>query len=178
MKILVGSSSRDDIPLKYYKESKKLLNKIFVNSHELVFGACNHGLMGASYSVACDNNCNVIGIYPEVYEEDALQVECEKISVKTVSERTENLIENSDILLFLPGGIGTLYELFTAIESKRANEHNKPIIVYNCCGFYDNLLLQFDKMNDDNFISSNDKDYLYISSSIEDIINYLEKMGL
>lgn len=174
MKIFVGSSSRDEIPLKYYDYCKVFLNKLFQDNYDLVFGASMHGLMGVSYKIASKNNRNIIGIYPEVYSEDAREIDCEKISVKTVNERTEKLIENSDALLFLPGGIGTLYELFTAIESRHANEHNKPIIIYNCGNFYNNLFLQLDKMYDEGFTSLIDKDYFYVCSSYKDVIKYLK----
>ena len=48
-----------------------------------------------------------------------------------IIDRTDGLIRESDVLLFLPGGFGSVYELFTAIESKRCHEHDRSIIIYN-----------------------------------------------
>lgn len=173
MKIFIGCSSRDNIPSKYYGYCKDFLNKLFEYDYDLVFGASNHGLMGLCYDVSFKHSRNITGIYPDVYEDEARELSCIKIPVKTVSERTDKLIEQSDVLVFLPGGIGTIYELFTAIESKRAMEHKKPIIIYNCCDFYNNLFLQLDKIYEENFTSLIDEGYFYVCSSVEDTIKYL-----
>ena len=61
----------------------------------------------------------------------------------------------------------------TAIESKRAKEHDKPIIVYNCCDFYDNLFLQLDKMSDEKFTSIEDDGCYYVCSNVNDALKYL-----
>ena len=173
LKLFIGCSSRDEVPLGYYDYCKNFLDELFAYEHDLVFGACGKGLMGLSYNVAINNCSDVIGIYPEFYKSEADGLQCLGIPVKTVSERTDKVIEQSDALIFLPGGIGTLYELFTAIESKRACEHNKPIIIYNCCGFYDNVLMQLGKMKEEKFMSSEDERCYCVCSSMEQVIEYL-----
>ena len=178
MKLFIGCSSRDEIPKKYYDDCSILLDKLFSCGNELVFGACGKGLMGLSYDVTIEKSCKIIGIFPEFYKNEAEELNCLKIPVKTVNERTEKIIEESDVLIFLPGGIGTLYELFTAIESKRGYEHNKPIIIYNCCGFYDNIFNQLSIMEDEKFISSDDKEYYFVCSSWEEIIEYLNNYNI
>lgn len=173
MRIFIGSSSRDNIPLEYYSHCKDFLDRLFIDNHDLVFGANKHGLMGVSYDVASNNNRDIIGIYPNVYADGANEIDCGKILVKTVNERTEKLIETSDVLLFFPGGIGTIYELFVAIETKRAKEHDKPIIIYNCCDFYNSLILLLDKMYKEGFTSLIDEGYFYICSSYEEFKKYI-----
>ena len=173
MKIFVGCGSRDEIPNKYYESCQELLENIFITGYDLVFGACNKGLMGLAYKVATENNRQVTGVYPVFYQNEAAPLNCTKMPVKTVSERTDTIIEQSDVLLFLPGGIGTLYELLTAIESKRASEHQCPIIVYNCSGFYNDILMQLNKMKEEKFISSIDEQYYNVCSSTEEVIKYL-----
>lgn len=173
MKLFVGCSSRDEIPKKYYDDCKKFLSELFTAEHELVFGACGKGLMGVAYNIAVDNGSNIVGIYPECYKSEVVGLECLEIPVSTVNERTEKLIENSDVLVFLPGGIGTLYELFTAIECKRAGEHNKPIFIYNSFGFYDELFEQLNKMKMEKFTSLSDDDCYCVCSSAKQVIGYL-----
>lgn len=173
MKLFIGCSSRNEIPNKYYVDCKKVLENLFSCGYELVFGACSSGLMGLSYDVAMNNSSKIIGVFPEFYKDEADSLDCVKIPVKTVGERTDKIIKESDALIFLPGGIGTVYELFTAIESKRGNEHNKPIIIYNCGGFYDYIFEQLDMMEDEKFISSYDKEYYVVCSSCEEVIEYL-----
>jgi len=175
MKLFIGSSSRNEIPMKYYGYCKEFLDMLFQEKYDLVFGACGKGLMGLSYNVALNNYDDIIGIYPEVYKDEVEELQCIEMPVKSISERTDKVIEQSDALIFLPGGIGTVYELFTAIESKRAKEHDKPIIIYNCCDFYNDLLHQFDKMYDEKFTSICDEVCYYVCASPEQAIDYLKK---
>ena len=152
MNIAVCCSSSNDINRKYLESSKRLLQLIFKGNNNLVFGAMDSGIMGIAYRVAKQNNRKVIGIAPEIYKEDFKELDCDKeILTKDVNDRTDELINNSDILIFLPGGIGTLYELMTAIEMKRSKEFDKPIILYNNTGFFDDIIHMLDKTYAQNF---------------------------
>ena len=152
MNIAVCCSSSNDINRKYLESSKRLLQLIFKGNNNLVFGAMDSGIMGIAYRVAKQNNRKVIGIAPEIYKEDFKELDCDKeILTKDVNDRTDELINNSDILIFLPGGIGTLYELMTAIEMKRSKEFDKPIILYNDTGFFDDIIHMLDKTYAQNF---------------------------
>ena len=152
MNIAVCCSSSNDINRKYLESSKRLLQLIFKGNNNLVFGAMDSGIMGIAYRVAKQNNRKVIGIAPEIYKEDFKELDCDKeILTKNVNDRTDELINNSDILIFLPGGIGTLYELMTAIEMKRSKEFDKPIILYNATGFFNDIIHMLDKTYAQNF---------------------------
>lgn len=173
MRIFIGCSSSSDIPSKYLEDCKKFLNELFILDNDLVFGACNNGLMGVAYNIALENKKNIVGIYPEVYEYEARNLLCEKIPTNTVNDRTSKLIENSDALIFLPGGVGTVYELFTAIENKRGHEFDKPIIIYNSCGYYDKLIDFVNLMSKDNFVSKEVQNCYYICDNAKDTITYM-----
>ena len=122
MNIFIGCSSRNEIPEKYINDSEELLIELFKNN-DLVFGADNTGLMGLSHDIASQNNRNIIGICPEKYKHDFKNLNCsEEIITKNVNDRNTEIVKNSDLLLFLPGGIGTLCEMLTAIETKRNHE--------------------------------------------------------
>ncbi len=174
MKIFVGCSSSNDIPIQYREDCEILLNELFNSNNDLVFGAYNLGIMGDSYNIALNNNRKIIGICPEAYRDDFKELRCTtEITTKSVSERTDRLISESDALLFLPGGIGTVYELFTSIESKRCHEHDKAIIIYNSCNYYDELFSFLDKLYDENFANEYVKKNYFISNSKEEIISYI-----
>ena len=147
MKIAVCCSSSDDIDKRYLESSKRLLEQIFKRDNDLVFGAMNNGIMGIAYREAKQHNRNITGIAPEIYKDDFKSLDCDtEILTQSVNERTEALVNNSDILLFLPGGIGTIYELISAIEMKRSKEFDKPIIVYNETGFFDEMMKMLGKV--------------------------------
>ena len=122
MKLFIGCSSSNNIPDKYLKDCSNYLDEL-LRENDIVFGGCSTGLMGLAYNITKEYNNKVIGISPTIFKSDLDILDCdEKIITDNTSRRTEELINNSDALIFLPGGIGTIYELFTAIELKRNHE--------------------------------------------------------
>ena len=179
MKIAVCCSSSDDIDKRYLESSKELLEQLFERDNDLVFGAMNNGIMGLSYQIAKKHNRTITGIAPELYKDDFKNLECNyELLTKNVNERTEGLVNNADILLFLPGGIGTLYELVSAIEMKRSKEFDKPIIIYNETGFFDEFLKMVEEIYKNSFTSYKVRDLYNISNNymnVLDLLNVINK---
>lgn len=173
MKLFIGCSSSNDIPTEYFNDCKVLLEEL-MKENDLVFGACNSGLMGLAYNTTLKANGNITGICPEAYKDDFKTLKCDtEITTKSVSERTDSVISSSDALIFLPGGIGTIYELFTAIESKRCHEFDKPIVIYNSNGYFDKLLEFMDKVYSEKFSGFKDKRNYLVTDSISSILYYI-----
>jgi len=125
MKLFIGCSSSNDIPEIYNTNCTNYLEELFKLDNELVFGAYNKGLMALSYNIAKKHKRKVTGITPKIFIDALKDLECNHEMVTTnINSRTDKLIEESDALIFLPGGIGTIYELFTAIECIRNHEIN------------------------------------------------------
>lgn len=174
MNIFIGCVSYDKIDSRYFIDCNEFLQRI-LNGNNLVYGASSTGLMGLSYDVAKRNNSKVIGICPEAYKSDLESLSCdEELITNTVEERTEKVFEKSDALVFLPGGVGTLYELLAAIECKRAKEFDKPIVVYNSLGYYDRLIGLFVAMNNERFIDEKTINNIYITDNADDTLSYIE----
>lgn len=177
MKIAVCCSSSDNIDKKYIESSDRLLEQIFKRDNDLVFGAMNNGIMGIAYKNGKRNNRSVTGIAPEIYKEDFKDLDCDtEILTKSVNERTEALVNNSDVLLFLPGGVGTIYELISAIEMKRSKEFDKPIVVYNETGFFDEVLQMLNKIYQRNFTSQNVRLSYNIANDYMTVLDLLGKV--
>ena len=141
----------------------------------LVFGAYNAGIMGLAYDNAINNKRDVIGICPEVLKDDLINLTCTKeIVTNDILSRTKALIDEADALIFLPGGIGSILELIAAIDKKRNGEINKPIILYNCCNFFDELFVFLEKIYNEKFSSKTIKDCYYICDNVEDTLLYLD----
>lgn len=175
MRLFVGSSASEYLDNKYYDDCKKFLDELFNAEHDLVFGASDSGIMGLSYDSAINNDRDVLGIYPVVYKDSAKNLECRKMEVASINERTEIIIKNSDVLIFLPGGFGTVYELFTSLECRRAYEFGKPIIIYNSCGYFDKLFEFLELTYDDGFSSRKIMDYYYVCSNARDCLDYIDR---
>ncbi len=177
MRLFVGCSASEDIPGKYRLDCNMLLDELFRSNYDLVFGACNSGIMSDAYLSALGHGRNIVGICPEAYVDDFKDLKCTtEIVSKSVNDRTDGLIRESDVLLFLPGGFGSVYELFTAIESKRCHEHNKEIIIYNSEGFYDELLSFIDRIYKEKFAKEYVRDYYFVSDDKKEIIDYIERI--
>ncbi len=175
MKIFIGCSASDNIKKEYFDSCKLLLEEVFSKDNDLVFGACNSGLMGLAYETAKKHERAVIGVCPEAYKEDFKSLDCiEEIITKSIEERTRSAIDNSDASIFLPGGIGTIYELFAAIECKRCHEFDKPIVIFNSNGYFDKLLEFLEKIYEEKFALIKAKDNYFVSDSIPEILNYIK----
>ena len=174
LKLFIGCSSSNDIDEYYNTDCRNYLEELFKLNNDLVFGAYNKGLMAIAYDIALNYNRKIIGITPEIFKDALEELTCTKeIITKNINSRTEELIEESEALIFLPGGIGTIYELFTAIEKKRSGEFNKPIIIYNSNNYFDKLLVFLEDTYNQNFTSTSVKNCYYISNSAIDTIKYL-----
>lgn len=178
MKIFIGCSSRNDIPEIYFNDCNNFLNELF-KDNDLVFGAFYGGLMGLSHDITLNNKNEVIGVCPESYKHDFSNLKCtEEIVTKSINKRTEKAFEICDAILFLPGGIGTIYELFVALECKRNHEFDKPIIIYNCNGFFDKLLDFMEVIYNEKFAYLKDKELYLVSNDIDEIKKYINNYGI
>ena len=173
MNLFIGSSSVEEIPQKYLNDTKIYLDKL-LKDNNLIFGAYNHGIMGLSYEAALNNNNEITSIVPELNKNDLLELNSTKeIITKDTPDRTTAMFKSSDALIFLPGGIGTLYELFASLECTRNHEVNVPIIIYNSCNFFDEILTFLDKLYEEKFIKTKVKELYHISNNAEDTLEFL-----
>lgn len=174
MKLFIGCSSSNDIDKKYIDDCNIYLNEL-LKENELVYGAYNEGLMGLSYKVAKNNDREIIGVTPKVFENDLVNLYCDKTFVTDdILGRTGMLIKEADALIFMPGGIGTILELIAAIDMKRNGEFDKPIIIYNSYNFFDKLFIFLNKIYDESFSSIKVKDCYYVSGDAKDTLNYIK----
>ena len=106
----------------------------------IVYGGGKLGLMGATAGAARDAGGRVFGIIPDfLVELEGVLDGVDHIVVKTMHERKIRMFDESDAILTLPGGIGTLEELIETLSWARLALHRKPIIVLNLNGFWEPL---------------------------------------
>jgi len=138
---------------------------------DLIYGGGNKGLMAAVANGALKNGGKVIGIIPQVLKEWEHQHDgvTELIVVENMHIRKRMLYEKSDAAIILPGGFGTLDELFEMLTWNQLSIHNKPIIILNSGGFYDALLQHMHNMIEQDFLYNSIEKCLKIFDSPEDI---------
>lgn len=176
MNVFIGGSSRDNIDYIFVKEAKKLATYLANNNYNLVSGSIS-GLMSYVNDIFISNNMN--NMIMTVYSYQDIDINKDNVyNHNTIGDRKYSLINNSNLIAFLPGGLGTFDEIFTTIESKRAKEHNLPIIIININNYYDDLINQLNKMYNNNLADKKDSNYYHIANSVDDAIKYIEELGV
>ncbi len=141
--IFVGLSSSDNISKDYFDLASKIGGILSKNDYHLLIGGNETGPMKEIYTSFTKNNNNVTVFIENVFGN------------KNNKNNQIDFYKNCDILLYLPGGNGTLYELLSAINYKVIYGLDYKIILYNYNGFYDKLIEYFNYLLEERFNSSN-----------------------
>lgn len=150
-------------------------------SIELIYGGAKVGLMGSVADGALAQGGRVIGVLPNFLQNKEIAHEnlTELIVVNTMHERKTKMSELCEGVIALPGGFGTLEELFEILTWAQLGLHQKPIAILNTNGFYDDLLSCIQTMVDKGFLKAVNQKMLLVSNSIDDMlhrmINYQPK---
>ena len=113
-------------------------------------------------------------LYEELYNLGINPGNCSKfILTKEMRERKAKMDELSQAVIALPGGFGTLEELSEMIVQKQLNYSNKPIVILNSFGFYDNLIKFFDDIINKNFAANNSKSLYYEAKTPIEAVEYI-----
>ncbi|WP_343694921.1 TIGR00730 family Rossman fold protein [Flavobacterium sp.] len=160
-----------------YKEQAELLGKTLAKQNiGLVYGGANVGLMGAVADGALSENGTVIGVLPNFLrsKEIAHQGLTELILVESMHERKTKMSELCDGVIALPGGFGTLEELFEMLTWAQLGLHKKPIAILNISGFYDSLLELLETMTEKGLLKEVNKNMLLVSDDIDDLLEQMK----
>lgn len=120
----------------------------------IVYGGGHVGLMGIVADAAMKAGGEVIGVIPRFMQKAELahQGVTELILVDTMHQRKQRMHELSDAVIALPGGFGTMDELFELLTWRQIGLHDQPIGLLNTHGFYDPLLAQMAVMRKEGFL--------------------------
>lgn len=131
--------------------------------------------MAAVANAALEKNGKVIGIIPKVLTSWEHQHEglSELHIVETMHTRKQMLYEKCDAAIILPGGYGTLDEVFELLTWNQLNIHDKKIFFLNTAGFYDPLILHIKHMEREGFLYGNHEDKLTVLAEPEELLPYL-----
>ena len=130
--------------------------------HALVFGGYGGGLMGAIADGFHDAGAEIIGVIPGFLEEKTENYPhlTKIVRTRELSDRKDEMIALSDAFIAVPGGIGTMDELFSILAMKASDRLDKDILIYNVDGFFDGLLRFMKQMERDGYLYS-DLEKLY-----------------
>jgi uncharacterized protein (TIGR00730 family) len=153
--VTVYCASSRKVDTKYFKATTALADELLRKNAKVIYGGGAVGLMGALADRFIDKKGQIKGVIPEfmVKVEWAHQKVADMHIVHDMHERKQKLIENTDAVIALPGGTGTLEELAEVITLKRLGKFVKPILLLNTDGFYNPLDNFLKKMANENFLS-------------------------
>ncbi len=159
-----------------FRETAYNLGKILAQKGiDIVYGGAKVGIMKAVADGAMQNNGSAIGVLTRFLQgkEVAHNGLTELILVDSMHERKHKMNELSNGMIALPGGFGTLDELFDVLTLGQLGQHQKPIGILNINGYFDHLVSLLQTMTEKGFLKEQNRSMLLIADSVEAL---LEKM--
>jgi len=142
----------------------------------LIYGGAKVGLMGATADAVLAGGGKVIGVIPAFLK--SVEIAHEKITelivVTSMHQRKAKMDELSDGIIALPGGFGTLEELFEMLTWGQLGLHKKPVGILNTEGYYDSLIALTNQMVETGFLKQQNQEMLLVDDSITGLLNKME----
>ena len=171
MKICVFCSANEQIDPEFFALTEELGKWAAKNGHAIVYGGVNQGLMECVAKSTKEAGGHTIGVVPTKVEEtgrtsDYVDVE---IPCDNLTDRKQLMMDQSDVFIALPGGLGTLDEVFTVAASATIGYHHKPVILYNMKGFWNQLIALLNDLQAKGMIRGEWQQYIKKTDSLEEI---------
>lgn len=170
--IAIYCASSTKVRPEFFAAAKRLGQLFAQNDITLVFGAGNMGLMGEIADAVVADGGKMIGVIPDfMIDQDWHHKQCTELIVTDgMSSRKQTIERISDAFVALPGGIGTMDELFECMVNKQLGLHAKPIIILNVNGYYDTLVAFLDQMVDEQMLRPMHTAMYQVVTSPEEVI--------
>ena len=141
----------------------------------IIYGGGNKGLMGALANGLLEAGGQITGVIPTLLIEWEHQHEglTELVITEDMHQRKKIMYERCHAAVILPGGFGTLDELFEMLTWNQLNIHNKKIFILNSAGFYSHLILHMQHLQDAGFLYGDLSSRIHVFDTPEEIINVL-----
>ena len=177
MKICVFCSANWQIDPDFFDMAEELGRWAAENGHSIVFGGHDAGLMHTVSKAAHEAGGCVIGVVPRVIERMGKLSPYLDVHIPTedLTDRKQLMMDQSDVFLVLPGGIGTLDELFTVVAAATLDYHHKPVILYNMKGFWDSLIVCLDDLHTRGVTRRQWRFYIQVVTTLEELSQSLSE---
>lgn len=172
--VYCGSSSGNDLA---HRTAAHALGAFLARSGiGLVYGGGHVGLMGALADGALAQNGEVIGVIPQslMAKELGHGGVTDLRVVGSMHERKQLMVDLSDGFIALPGGFGTLDELFETLTWLQLSFHDKPVGILNISGFFDGLIEFINQMSRDGFLKREHAECVLVEQDAEKLLTRME----
>lgn len=174
--VTVYCSSSNSIARIYLDAAAELGRAIAENEWKLVYGGNYLGAMASLADGARTAGGKVIGITPQLLVDKGIaDNKCDELIVSSgMRDRKALMEERGDAFVALPGGLGTLEEIFEIIVGKQLRYHSKPIVLLDIAGYFNPLLGMLEHGIDQKFIKEKIRDLFFVAPSVAAAIGYLQ----
>ena len=171
MKICVFCSANGQLDPDFFTMTEELGRWIATEGHTLVYGGVNSGLMECVAKAVKQAGGRTVGVIPQIVEKggrisDYVDVE---VLCDNLSDRKQLMADKSDVFIALPGGIGTIDEVFTIAAAHTIGYHDKRVILYNMKGFWGDMIAMLDRLQQRGMVRGEWRDYIAVANSLEEI---------
>ena len=172
---LYCGASKGNSPI-YTDAAIQIGERIAQRGNTLVYGAGNVGLMGVAADAALNNHGEVIGVIPEsLMEWEVAHTGITRLEiVSTMHERKMRMFDISDGFIAMPGGFGTMDEMFEMLTWRQIGIADKPCAFWNVNGYWSPLRVMLDKMVEQGFVLQSQRDDLYFGDSLDDMLDWMD----
>lgn len=167
--------SANDLAEKYTKPAIELCQLCAKAGHNLIWGGSDTGLMKLVADTFKAGGGKIIGVSIPTFSHVEKVGADEMIRAGDLCERKTTMLERSDAIVILVGGLGTLDELMETLELKKHQDHHKPVIVLNTNGFYEHLWAQLQLMKTEGMIIKDLNEFVQFASTPEEAFKYILK---
>lgn len=170
-KVAVFCAASDNIAPGYFEAAAQVGGMLGRIGAVLVYGGARFGLMEATAKAAKLAGARIVGVVPDILvERDRVSaLPDELVGCRNLSERKDIMLERSDVLVALPGGVGTLDEIFHVMAAATIGYHTKRVVLYNVNGYWDSLYATLEEMSQAGFVRGGMDKCLVVANSIAEL---------
>lgn len=170
-KIAVFCSANDTIEKAYFNAARELGHYLSEHHHTLVYGGCSLGLMECIAKSVHESGGQSIGVVPAKIEDNGhtSHYVTDLITCENLTDRKQIMMDQADLFIALPGGLGTLDEIFTVAASQTLHYHQKKVILYNVNGFWNSCIAMLDDLQSKGVMRNHYNHQILVANSLHEM---------
>ena len=169
--LCVFCSANQQIDADFFQMTEELGRWAAAAGHTIVFGGNDSGLMHAVSKAAKEAGGHLVGVVPRVIEQRGMLSPYLDVHIPTenLSDRKDLMMLQADVFIALPGGVGTLDEIFTMASSASLGYHHKRIVLYNMKGFWNGLIQLLDDLQQRGLVRGTWHNYISVANKQDEL---------
>lgn len=176
MNIAIFCSANANIDPRFFTATEALGRWCAAHGHTVIFGGTNQGLMQCVAKAAHEAGARVVGVVPKFVEEGGMESAYmhQVYHTENLTDRKELLNSLCDVAIALPGGVGTLDEVFTLVAANTIGYQHKHVFIFNMEGFWNALELLLHNLQQQGMIRGDYRQYVSVVNSLDELQRQLE----